>query len=79
MENQGNANSVTTTQMVFASAITIERDVKKASQSLTEQIDAQLDETNIDLVMAFLSPHFRLDAANLARSLRAGPLSRGFC
>ena len=71
MANQLDSGSVTTTEMTFASATTTERDVKEASQSLVEQVEAQLGEADIDIVMVFLSPHFRLDAPNLARSLRA--------
>jgi len=71
MENQGNADSVTTAQMTFASATTTERNIIEASQSLVEQVEAQLGETDIDMAIAFMSPHFRVDAANLARSLRA--------
>jgi len=71
MENQENAHSVTTAQMTFASATTTERDVIEASHSLAEQVEAQLGETDIDMAVAFMSPHFRVDAANLGRSLRA--------
>ena len=71
MENQQERPASTTkTEMVFASAITTEPEFKEASQSLVEQIDAQMNLADIDLVLFFLSPHFRVVAADLADSLR---------
>lgn len=58
-------------QMLFASAITTERDVDEASHVLAGQIEAQLGGHPLDLALVFLSPHFRVVVADLAAKLRA--------
>jgi small ligand-binding sensory domain FIST len=58
-------------QMLFASAITTERDVGEASCILADQIEAQMGGHPLDLALVFLSPHFRVVVADLAAKLRA--------
>jgi small ligand-binding sensory domain FIST len=55
--------------MRFASALTIEPEVEIASRILTEQLLAQLDNLPINLMIIFLSPHYRAVAKNLAEQL----------
>ncbi|MBI1881850.1 MAG: FIST C-terminal domain-containing protein [Chloroflexi bacterium] len=58
-------------QMLFASAITTERDVNEASRMLVEQIRAQIAGRSPDFVLVFLSPYFRIVVSDLADMLRA--------
>jgi small ligand-binding sensory domain FIST len=58
-------------QMRFASAITTEREVEEAGRALTGQIEAQMGSHPLDLALVFLSPHFRVIAADLAAGLQA--------
>lgn len=58
-------------QMLFASALTTEHEVERAAQQLVDQIKAQTAGCPLDFALVFLSPHFRLAAAELAGRLRA--------
>jgi small ligand-binding sensory domain FIST len=57
--------------MHFASATTIEEHYRYACRDLTEQVEAQMNGLRVDLVIAFLSPHFRAVAADIANNLFA--------
>jgi small ligand-binding sensory domain FIST len=71
MENQTHSASKTGTKMRFASALTTEVGVQNVSRALIDQITSQMNGLKIDLILAFLSPHFRAVAQNLVDSLRA--------
>lgn len=58
-------------QMLFASALTTEHEVERAAQQLVDQTKAQMVGCPLDFALVFLSPHFRLVAAELAGRLRA--------
>lgn len=57
-------------QMLFASALTTEREIEQASRQLAEQINAQMADYPLHFALVFLSPHFRLVVAELASRLR---------
>jgi small ligand-binding sensory domain FIST len=57
-------------QMLFASAVTTEREIHTAGQSLADQIKAQTGGRSLDLGLIFLSPHFRVVASDLIDHLR---------
>jgi small ligand-binding sensory domain FIST len=57
--------------MRFASALTTESEIEVATRILTEQLLSQMDGLVIDLVVIFLSPHYRGAAQELAEQLRA--------
>lgn len=56
-------------QMLFASATTTERAVDEAIKVLLDQIVVQMKEQIPDLALVFLSPHFRLEASEIAARL----------
>ncbi|NJN96606.1 MAG: hypothetical protein HC875_22090 [Anaerolineales bacterium] len=58
-------------QMCFASAMTTEQDVARAADHLVSQIEAQLAGRIPDLVLMFLSPHYRLEVAGLVARLQS--------
>ena len=57
-------------QMEFASAITTAQDVEAAVEAVITQIPAQLRGDTVDFALAFLSPHFRLEARTVSKQLQ---------
>ena len=59
-------------QILFASAATTGHDVDEAAAALIREIDTQLEERPLDLLLVFLSPHYRLSASVISNKLRKG-------
>ncbi|RMF05917.1 MAG: hypothetical protein D6768_00215 [Chloroflexi bacterium] len=55
--------------MRFASALTTEPQVETAGRQLVAQIAAQMDDHPVDLLLVFVSPHFRTTATRLSQIL----------
>ncbi|MFQ5613168.1 MAG: FIST N-terminal domain-containing protein [Anaerolineae bacterium] len=58
-------------QIAFASAMTTEADIERATHSLAAQIDEQLAGRSLDLALVFLSPPFGPVAGFVSENLRA--------
>lgn len=56
--------------MRFASAMTTEREVSEAVRILVDDLQAQLGEAGADVVLVFLSPHFRMVVTDLLEDLQ---------
>ncbi len=65
-------------KMLFASALTTEKDFKDAINNLTTQINYQMGDRSIDLAVIYISPHFKTNATEIGKSLRTSLKARIF-